>query len=575
MATASKTQNANISGATAAKGEKLTGKNTLTTKARAEANLSAKKATTSVVAAKKAPAKTLQQRREAALKEAEAIRADIAKKAAKADATPALAPAKRAAKKAPVKAAKPALLADLPKLAEQATVPQEENLAHQPNIVLPSLEIREEQELHRRGRIAARMQARAAELAGAPVDPSIAGVVQTAEMHRPKSMPEGLHPVASDPSAFTADIGQITRSAPSLLYAASVMRPSLALAQGHALSLLQGLMVQVHEFTVAPDQARFQEQMTNLVSELVIRGQSKGFVVSVEAGYNRSKGRNEIATLRLLVRKGELAVMVVMFSGSTIMVHDMGGFEEGRFAIEKFTKDYEPREKGYIHHLTYVDGKIHSTRYENNDDGRFPDEAYPFLVGEFGGANAFVNNYIQSDTSILSLYGVAGTGKSVLMRKIATRSTGRTCMLVDNPIMYQDPNAAAALMLHVRGKAADGERPMLMLEEADEFIQQKDNAFLPQILSATSGVLKMDLKVQIATNLKNIDVMLHAMQRSGRSFGNVEFHRHTAEQAVACRRAFGLSAKEFKEGGEFSLADILTESVVNVGTNKRRTGFTN
>ena len=591
MATASNTK-IKTSGVSGARASKASSQSTLTAKTRAEANLTNKKATATVK-----PAKTLAERRAGAKQEAEVIRGQIAKKNAE-KAAPALAPtpaktAKPKASKAATNkevtgivteqlkaAAKPAgtlpvadvtaALDKLPVFDASAAVPIPGPTAlRSPNITLPDLASREAGELDRRSRIAAKMAARAQ----AGVDPEIAAVHAVGEMHKPRQIPKDLNPVATDPSAFTADIGQITRSAPSLLYSASVMRPSLALAQGHALSLLQGLVVQVHEFTVAPDQPRFSEEMADLVAHLHAEAVAKGFVCSVEAGYNRAKGRNDIATLRLLVRKGELALMVVMFSGSTIMVHDMGGFDEGRFAIEKFSKEYEPREKGYIHHLAFVDGKVSSSRYENNDDGRFHDEAYPFIFDELGGANDFVDRYNRSDSSILNLYGLAGSGKSTLMRKIATRATGRTSMLVDNPMFYQDPNAAAALIHHIRSLYADGQRPFVMLEEADEFLRQKDNAFLPQLLSMTSGVLTVDVKIVIATNLSTIDHMVAAMQRSGRSFGNIEFHRMTRDQAIACRRAFKMSDELPFEAAEYSLADVLTTNVVNIGSNKRKLGF--
>lgn len=399
------------------------------------------------------------------------------------------------------------------------------------------------------------------------------GVRAVAAMHMPKSENKNLHPVVTDPANFTADVREITKAHPSLLYGAAVMRPSLALAQGHALSLLQGLDITVNEFTVSTELDGFQTGLSDMVRKIKDTANSLNLVSSIELGVDRSKGRKTPATLRAFVRRGQVGLMVVMYSGSTIMVHDMGGFPEGLKIVEDFATEFMPREKGFIHHLALIEGKIVSTRCENKDDGLFPDEAYPFIKTETGGANDFVARYLDSKAAMVNFYGEAGTGKSTLMRKTATLALGRTCMLVDDPSFYQNPNAAAALIQHIRQVALEGGRPMLMLEEADEFIKKKDNTFLPQLLSLTSGVLEVDVKIMIATNLTNIDGIMAAMQRSGRTFSNVEFYRQTPEQATACFHAFKRTGECPVFEANVPLSDILSTKVLNIGTNKRRMGF--
>ena len=147
-------------------------------------------------------------------------------------------------------------------------------------------------------------------------------------------------------------------------------------------------------------------------------------------------------------------------------------------------------------------------------------------------------------------------------------------MLVDNPLIYRDPKLAAELIGRVRTLSSEGKRPMLLLEEVDKYVQEKSegNDFLIQLLSLSSGVLKTDVKIVLASNLTNADKVLEALQRSGRSFGNVEFIKLSAAEAAKCRFVMKLEPREFTH--PVNLADVLCTQVHNVGTNKAKLGFT-
>ena len=163
------------------------------------------------------------------------------------------------------------------------------------------------------------------------------------------------------------------------------------------------------------------------------------------------------------------------------------------------------------------------------------------------------------------------------MSKIAKMADNRHCILVDNSIFYVDPTAASALIAHIRSLAQNGKRPLVLLEEVDEYLGSKGNGnvFLQQLLSLTSGVIEADVKVITATNLKNRDHFVDPLKRSGRTFANVEFKRMTYEQAVACAKAFGLDERSIEDGKSYQLADVVTEPVMNIGADKNKLGFSN
>jgi len=371
---------------------------------------------------------------------------------------------------------------------------------------------------------------------------------------------------------YVRSLGELVKAHPSVMYAQAVLRPSLALAQGHSLSLIQGLKVTVNEFRLGTEMQNFNHAMLMMIDAVVLQAEKNGFVTSIEKGLTNTKGKSNVETLRLCVRDDERVLMVVLYSSGLMIQHCLG-YTDCEKIVKDFCTTYEPIEKGYIHYIIVGDQGLQEVRQENNDSGIIVDQAYPMLDG-VGGATVFIDSYLADESSVLNLYGLAGSGKSTLMRKVAARSQGRHVILVDNPLVYRDPKLASELIGKVRMMASEGKRPMLLLEEVDKYIQEKSegNDFLIQLLSMSSGVLKTDVKIVLASNLTNSDKVLDALQRSGRSYGNVEFHKLTAEQAVNCRNAMGLPPIDFTE--PVSLADVLCTRVVNVGTNKNRVGFT-
>ena len=58
-------------------------------------------------------------------------------------------------------------------------------------------------------------------------------------------------------STMAKTIAELTKAHPTVQYAASVLRPSLALAQGHAMSLLQGIKIAIKEWRLEHNSDNF------------------------------------------------------------------------------------------------------------------------------------------------------------------------------------------------------------------------------------------------------------------------------------------------------------------------------
>ena len=383
---------------------------------------------------------------------------------------------------------------------------------------------------------------------------------------------QASHPGATDTSEYVKSLSQLVKAHPSVLYAQAVLRPSLALAQGHSLSLIQGLKVRVVEYRLASEMPGFDAGMRAMLNELQEQADRDNHTLSLEEGERSSKGRSTLETLRVSLRDNERVLMVVLYSNGMMIQHRFGALA-AETIVADFCRKFEPVEKGVIHYMTAGDGGLGEVREENTDPGDIVDEAYPMLM-EYGGATTFIDNFLADDSAILNFYGIPGSGKSTLMRKAASRSQGRHVMLVDNPLIYRDPKLAAELISRVRTLSSEGKRPMLLLEEVDKYVQEKSegNDFLIQLLSLSSGVLKTDVKIVLASNLTNADKVLEALQRSGRSFGNVEFIKLSTAEAAKCRFVMKLEPRAFTH--PVNLADVLCTQVHNVGTNKAKLGFT-
>lgn len=383
------------------------------------------------------------------------------------------------------------------------------------------------------------------------------------------------------------EVSEMVGVHPSVLYAQAVLRPSLALAQGHALAIIQGIDVNVMEYRLSNELPGFDAAMLKLVADLketasIESDNAKAitnigepipasWTVSTEVGHGHAGDRPNVETLRISIRTGTQVIMALLYARNMMIAYEFVNTPLSAL-VHKFAMEFRPRKKGYISYCTIRDGNLNLVRQENVDNGVIVDEAYPNLLG-YGGASKFVDEYLGKGSALVNLYGVAGSGKSTLARKMATRASDRTVILVDNALFYRDPGLSAQLISKVRELASDGEKPFLILEEVDKHIQEKTdgNDFLTQLLSLSSGVLQTDVKVACLSNLSNADKILDALQRSGRSFANVEFNKLTVEQAVACRKAMGMAPTEFKD--KVNLADAICEQVINVGTNKVTMGF--
>lgn len=115
------------------------------------------------------------------------------------------------------------------------------------------------------------------------------------------------------------------------------------------------------------------------------------------------------------------------------------------------------------------------------------------------------------------------------------------------------------------------------IEDADNFVEarEKGNTAMSALLSLADGIIPIQAKLAISTNLASIKRVDPALIRPGRAFKILSFRLLTAEEAVRIRELDGLEPVEFDASRKYSLAEVLNyEAPLDLEERKRpRVGF--
>ena len=183
-------------------------------------------------------------------------------------------------------------------------------------------------------------------------------------MNEITSTPEAINPSVVDAIRHQyKEVSAMVGVHPSILYAQAVLRPSLALAQGHALSIIQGIEVDVHEYRTSNELPGFDTAMLKMVADLketasqlsdkekaiIPVGETipKDWVVSAEVGHGHAGERPCVETLRISIRTGQQMILAMLYSRNMMIVYEFVKTDLTK-VISKFCAEFKPRKKGYI-----------------------------------------------------------------------------------------------------------------------------------------------------------------------------------------------------------------------------------
>lgn len=154
---------------------------------------------------------------------------------------------------------------------------------------------------------------------------------------------------------------------------------------------------------------------------------------------------------------------------------------------------------------------------------------YPWLGVKEDGTpltlDEYIDSYINSNESVLLLYGEKGQGKSTLLKYLLHKSGSSAT------ITYQDNIADLDILFSQFMRSED---KILIIEDAETFLTKREsgNSSMRRLLNIADGLTsRKDKKVIFTTNLSSLNHIDDALLRDGRCYDAVKFEVFTKQES--------------------------------------------
>lgn len=178
---------------------------------------------------------------------------------------------------------------------------------------------------------------------------------------------------------------------------------------------------------------------------------------------------------------------------------------------------------------------------------------FPEYYPDLGDPQAFMDDFLASEASVLLLAGDPGTGKTTLLRQMIVERKLVANVIYDEKLMEKDSIFQSFLF--------DEGSDIMVIEDADTILTSRErdgNKMMARFLSVSDGLIKLpNKKLVFTTNISDYQRVDEALLRPGRCYGVINTRPLDLQEAQLAAKVGGLPIP--LERRQYTIAELFNQ----------------